>query len=148
MLDGPERLVLQACWDLPKDQYGNVDDAQISQATRLPMPDVKTILECLEEKGFVSKVRLTTGQYAAQITPKGILELSQRPLPDESKRSGEAPRTIKVVPKGLRSYDKDDSGFFLDMLPRLAGPTGSLRSSISGKLASKSRNPTRCSGWV
>src|SRR5271157_1230659 len=117
MLDGPERLVLQACWDLPKDQYGNVDDAQISQATRLPMPDVKTILECLEEKGFVSKVRLTTGQYAAQITSKGILELSQRPLPDESKRSGEAPRTIKVVPKGLRSYDKDDAGFFLDLLP-------------------------------
>src|SRR5271157_1846874 len=117
MLDGPERLVLQACWDLPKDQYGNVDDAQISQATRLPMPDVKTILECLEEKGFVSKVRLTTGQYAAQITSKGILELSQRPLPDESKRSGEAPRTIKVVPKGLRSYDKDDAGFFLELLP-------------------------------
>ena len=81
------------------------------------MPDVKAVLESLDGRELVSKVRLTTGQYAAQITPKGILELSQRPLPDESKRSGEAPRTIKVVPKGLDSYDAEDKDFFLDLLP-------------------------------
>ncbi len=118
MVQGPERLVLQACRDLSKDQFGNVDDAQISQATRLPMADVKTVLECLEEEGFVSKSQLKTGQYVAQITHKGILELSQSsPLLNETRKSGEGAGPIKVVPKGLRSYDEHDADFFLDLLP-------------------------------
>ena len=118
MLEGPERLVLQACRDLPKDRYGNVDDAQISQETGLSLLDVKTVLECLEEKGFVTKSRLESGQYVACVTHKGNLELSQRsPHLDESRISREAPSTIKVVPKGLRSYDEHDADFFLDLLP-------------------------------
>ena len=112
-LDGSELLVLQACRVLHKDQYGNVHDDEIAQAAFLSPVDVRAVLESLEGYGLVTRVRLIGGQYAAQITCKGMLELSERPLPDESKRSGEAPRTIKVVPKGLRSYDKDDAGFFL-----------------------------------
>src|SRR5512135_1875049 len=108
-LDGPELLVLQACRDLPKDQYGNVNDTRISQATWLPIADVKTVLECLEEKGFVSKVQLTTGQHVAHVTAQGTLELSQSSkILDEPGGSGEGVVPIKVVPKGLRSFDAED----------------------------------------
>jgi formylglycine-generating enzyme required for sulfatase activity len=118
MVQGPERLVLQACRDLPKDKYGCVDDAQISQATRLPIADVKTVLECLEEKGFVSKVQLATGQHLAYVTAQGTLELSQSSkILDETRKSGEGLAPIKIVPKGLRSFDADDKDFFLDLLP-------------------------------
>ena len=99
--------------------------------------------------GSSRKFRLTNDQYAAQITSKGNLELRQRPpRSDKSKRSPRETIPIKVVPKGLRSYDKDDAEFFLDLLPPSRRATGSPRSSISGKLASKSQNPTRRSGLV
>ena len=77
-LDGSELLVLQACRDLHKDQYGNVHDDEIARETRLPLPDVKAVLESLDGEEFVSKVRLSDDHYAAQITSNGILELSQR----------------------------------------------------------------------
>ena len=32
-LDGSELMVLQACRDLPKDQYGNVHDDEIARET-------------------------------------------------------------------------------------------------------------------
>ena len=35
-----------------------------------------------------------------------------------SRASDSSQIPFKVVPKGLRSYDKDDAGFFLDLLPR------------------------------
>ena len=87
-LDGSELLVLQACRDLHKDQYGNVHDDEIAQAAFLSPEDVRAVLESLEGYGLVTRVRLITGQYAAQITSKGLPELSQRiPPPDESKKN-------------------------------------------------------------
>ena len=41
-LDGSELLVLQACRDLPKDQYGNVHDDEIARETWLSPEDVKS----------------------------------------------------------------------------------------------------------
>src|SRR5271166_5246155 len=117
-LDGRELLVLQACRDLPKDQYDNVHDDEIARETRLPLPDVKAILESLDGRELVSKVRLSDDHYAAQITSNGILELSQRsPIPDGSKKSRIEAIPIKIVPKGLRSFDAEDQDFFLDLLP-------------------------------
>ena len=117
MPSATERMVLQACRDLPKDEYTNVHDDEIARETHLPLQDVRTVLQYLEGEDLVTKAELETGQYAAQITHKGILALGRAPLLDESKRSREGPRTIKVVPKGLRSFDRDDAGFFLDLLP-------------------------------
>ena len=117
-LDGRELLVLQACRDLPKDQYDNVHDDEIARETRLPLPDVKAVLESLDGREFVSKVRLSDDHYAARITSKGIVELSQRsPLANESKRSRGEAKPIKIVPKGLRSFDKHDADYFLELLP-------------------------------
>ena len=120
-LDGSELLVLQACRDLHKDQYGNVHDDEIAQAAFLSPEDVRAVLESLEGYGLVTRVRLITGQYAAQITSKGLPELSQRiPPPDESKKNRiKEAIPVKVVPKGLgpRSFDAEDKDFFLELLP-------------------------------
>ena len=129
-LDGRELLVLQACRDLPKDQYDNVHDNEIARETRLPLPDVKAVLESLDGRELVSKVRLSDDHYAAQITSNGILELSQRsPLPDGSKKNRIEAIPIKVVPKGLRSFDKNDADYFLELLPDYPGQ-GKLPESI------------------
>jgi hypothetical protein len=117
-LDGRELLVLQACRDLPKDQFDNVHDDEIARETRLPLPDVKAVLESLDGRELVSKVRLSDDHYAAQITSNGILELSQRsPIPEGSKKSRIEAIPIKIVPKGLRSFDAEDKDFFLELLP-------------------------------
>ena len=130
-LDGSELLVLQACRDLHKDQYGNVHDDEIAQAAFLSPEDVRAVLESLEGYGLVTRVRLITGQYAAQITSKGLPELSQRiPPPDESKKNRiKEAIPIKVVPKGLRSFDKNDADYFLELLADYPGQ-GKLPESI------------------
>ena len=129
-LDGRELLVLQACRDLPKDRYDNVHDDEIARETRLPLPDVKAVLESLDGRELVSKVRLSDDHYAAQITSNGILELSQRsPLPDGSKKNRIEAIPIKVVPKGLLSFDKNDADHFLELLPDYPGQ-GNLPGSI------------------
>ena len=76
-LDGPELLVLQACRDLPKDQYGNVRDVEIAQETGLSLSDVQAGLQILDGEELISAVR-KGDNYSAEIKPKGILELSQR----------------------------------------------------------------------
>jgi len=39
------------------------------------------------------------------------------PVPTTSKPSGSDQRPIKIVPKGLRSFDEQDADFFLELLP-------------------------------
>ena len=39
------------------------------------------------------------------------------PLPSTSKQSDSDQRPIKIVPKGLRSFDEHDADFFLELLP-------------------------------
>ena len=55
-LDGRELLVLQACRDLPKDQYDNVHVDEIARETQLSEDDVKDVLGCLDDYGLVTKV--------------------------------------------------------------------------------------------
>jgi eukaryotic-like serine/threonine-protein kinase len=49
-------------------------------------------------------------------TPPGST-LESAPLPDASRQSDSDQRPIKIVPKGLRSFDAQDADFFLELLP-------------------------------
>ena len=117
MLTGPEWLVLQAVQSLLKDQYGFVHEGKIAKRTDFDHQDVRKALEVLEGKALVTLVRLTD-RYAAHLTPQGDLALSQRrSFPDGPKRNEDKPRPVKIVPKGLRSFDEHDADFFLELLP-------------------------------
>ena len=73
---GPTQLmVLKACRDLPKDQYGNVHDDEVARETKLPQENVQVALGSLAGEDLVRRVPLTSGESAAQITEKGLLEL-------------------------------------------------------------------------
>ena len=54
-------------------------------------------------------------------TPPGST-LESAPLPDTSRQSDSDHRPIKIVPRGLRSFDAHDADFFLDLLARPSGP--------------------------
>ena len=54
---------------------------------------------------------------AAPVSPPPGSTLESAPLPATSRQSDSDPRPIKVVPKGLRSFDEDDADFFLEQLP-------------------------------
>src|SRR5262245_7735031 len=43
--------------------------------------------------------------------------LEAAPLPSTSQQSAHDQRPIKIVPKGLRSFDQNDADFFLELLP-------------------------------
>ena len=49
-------------------------------------------------------------------TPPGST-LESAPLPSTSRQSDSDRRPIKIVPKGLRSFDEHDADFFLELLP-------------------------------
>jgi hypothetical protein len=114
---GTIRLVLQACNELPGDPDGWLLDAAIAQKTRLRLPEVRDCIESLDDQGYLRSARLTDG-LNVQITAEGRLFLSQRRrFPEETKGDQPEPVAIKVVPKGLRSYDEHDADFFLELLP-------------------------------
>ena len=60
--------------------------------------------------GLASRLR---GSDVAQ--PGSTLEAA--PLPSTSQQSDSDQRPIKIVPKGLRSFDEHDADFFLELLP-------------------------------
>jgi len=49
-------------------------------------------------------------------TPPGSTQ-EATPVPSTSKQSDSDQRAIKIVPKGLRSFDEHDADFFLELLP-------------------------------
>jgi eukaryotic-like serine/threonine-protein kinase len=53
---------------------------------------------------------------AVSVIPPGST-LKAAPLPSTSRRSDSDHRPIKIVPKGLRSFDQQDADFFLELLP-------------------------------
>src|SRR3954465_3194562 len=116
MQNGALRLVLQACNDLPAESDGYLRDVQIARQTRLRLTEVRDCIESLDDRGYVRSARLTDG-LKVQITAEGRLFLSQRSRFPEVAEGGRSERgAIQVVPKGLRSYDEHDAGFFLELL--------------------------------
>ena len=112
-------VIFRACQELSDDQDRGVLDAHIAEHTKMPREDVRNHLRHLEEEGCVSLFRVEQPDgLKAVITPKGRTELSTLGL------LGNGPRTtlakqklIKVVPKGLRSFDEHDKDFFLELVP-------------------------------
>jgi serine/threonine protein kinase/formylglycine-generating enzyme required for sulfatase activity len=61
-----------------------------------------------------------TGLPLAPAVPRGIppgSTLETAPSPSTSRPSDSDQRPIKIVPKGLRSFDQQDADFFLELLP-------------------------------
>ncbi len=73
-LEGGERLILKTLRDLQGDSTDYVDDTRLASATKMFVEDVRDLLEMLEGKGFVERVRAMDG-FRAYITAKGKLEL-------------------------------------------------------------------------
>jgi len=113
---GFERLIVQTIVNSPKDSAGYVEDTQIAKISKISVQDVQNWLETLEGKGFVEQAKRTDG-FSALLTAKGAQAPSLSSTDEVSRASDSSQIPIKTVPKGLRSYDKDDAGFFLDLLP-------------------------------
>ena len=115
-LEGSERKLLHAIVrEQGNAQAGYVEDSKIAEIAYLSIGDVRDCLETLEGKECVQR-SIGVGGYSAYITAKGRLELkrSQVISGDEDERA-ESP--LKIVPKGLRSFDAEDKDFFLELLP-------------------------------
>ena len=113
-LKGSERKVLHAILHEQREEAaGYVADTLIAGATRLTIDEVRDCLESLEGKGFVEQSVGVDGR-SAYITAKGRQELRRTPVVSGDER---AESQIKIVPKGLRSFDAEDKDFFLELLP-------------------------------
>jgi len=115
-LEGGERLVLKTLLDLQGDSGGYVEDARLAAAAKMLVENVRDWLETLEGKGFVERAKRIDG-FSAYVTAKGKQVLGLTSTDQVLRVSDSSHIPIKAVPKGLRSYDKDDAGFFLDLLP-------------------------------
>ena len=113
---GAEKLIVQTIMNSPKDSAGYVADTQIATASKISVQDVQNWLETLEGKGFVQRAKTSDG-FIAYVTAKGKQVLGLTPPDQESRVSDSSQTPIKVVPKGLRSYEEEDAYFFLELLP-------------------------------
>ena len=113
MSNGSQLLVLVACDSLSRDTSGFVQDVEIARQTGIRLSEVRDCLEILANDELVSVARLKDHSYQASIEARGRLFLSQRRRPPREPK----PKPIKVVPKGLRSFDDHDADFFLELLP-------------------------------
>jgi formylglycine-generating enzyme required for sulfatase activity len=102
---------LRTIRDLQGDTAGFVSESDIARKAGLPLKNVRYCLVVLHENGFISLVMRTDG-CVASIEAKGRLALTY-PSNVPLVRFG----TCNVVPKGLRSFSENDSGFFLELLP-------------------------------
>jgi len=73
----------------------------------------------MEQEGLIERVRVENPDgFNVLITALGRIELGKlRLFQNQSRKDVVKPTAIKVVPKGLRSYDEDDAYFFLELLP-------------------------------
>src|SRR5271157_4957567 len=115
-LEGSERKLLHAIVsEQGNAQAGYVDDSKIAEIAYLSIEEVRDCLETLEGKECVQR-SVGMGGHSAYITAKGRQELRRSPIVGDD-RGESTPRRIKVVPKGLRSFDEHDADFFLELLP-------------------------------
>ena len=118
MPTGSEQMVLAACDELAGHDQGFVLDSDVAWKTGIALLTVQDCLRGLDREGYVDLVPLESGNLKASVSPKGRQELikvagivrTPVPVPDIKGQ-------VKVVPKGLRSYDEDDAYFFLELLP-------------------------------
>ena len=125
-----EQMVLAACDKLAGHDHGFVLDSDIARMTGIALGTVQDCLRGLDREGHVDLVPLKSGDLRASVTPRGRQELKKdagivrTPIP-----SPDIKGQVKVVPKGLRSYDEHDAYFFLQLLPN-PHPTDGLPESI------------------
>ncbi len=113
-LEGSERKVLHAILrEQGEALAGYVDDSKIAEIAHLSIEEVRDCLETLEAKECVQRSLGVQG-YSAYITAKGRQELRRSPVISGQEKA-ESP--LKIVPKGLRSFDAEDKDFFLELLP-------------------------------
>jgi len=113
-LEGSERKILHAILrEQGEALAGYVDDFKIAEIAYLSIEEVRDCLETLEAKDCVQR-SLGVHGYSAYITAKGRQELRRSPVISGNDR-GEC--ALKIVPKGLRSFDAEDKDFFLELLP-------------------------------
>jgi hypothetical protein len=117
-LEGSERLILQTIYDLKGRMIAPVEDTEVQNSTRISVENIRLCFQTLGQKGYVEVIVKSIGT-SAEITHKGILVLDEL-------RVTSAPTTTpsKVVFKGLRAFDRNDAGFFLELLPGSRGPDG------------------------
>ena len=115
-LRGSEGQILQAITDIPKDPNGYVSDSDIASFTGFRIEDLKDSLYSLSELGLISLARVESG-LKVYLMPDGALELEAHLATHLQKEIRLSISSVKVVPKGLWSYDAEDAYFFLDMLP-------------------------------
>src|SRR5271157_2357490 len=113
-LEGSERKLLHAILrEQGEAQAGYVEDSKIAEIANLSIEAVRDDLENLAEKKCVQRAIGVNG-HSAYITAKGRQEYRDSPVTNVDDRD-KSP--VKVVPKGLRSFDEHDKDFFLDLLP-------------------------------
>ena len=96
-----ERICFKALAKRPSERYSTGRDMA---------DDLRLFLQTIE--GTVQRVALAV---PASTSPGSTLEAA--PVPPTSRESDSDQRLIKIVPKGLRSFDEGDADFFLELLP-------------------------------
>src|SRR5271157_3228891 len=114
-LEGSERKILHAILrEQGEALAGYVDDSKIAEISYLSIEEVRDCLESLEGEECVERSLGASGGYSAYTTAKGRQELRRSPVISGEER---AESLLKIVPKGLRSFDAEDKDFFLKLLP-------------------------------
>jgi eukaryotic-like serine/threonine-protein kinase len=115
-LEGSERKVLHAILrEQGEAQAGYVADSLIAQICDLRIDEVRDSLEAMEGEGYVERSIGVSG-HSAYITARGRQELRRSQVIGND-RGGEIKAPLRIVPKGLRSFDAEDKDFFLELLP-------------------------------
>ena len=113
------KLILKE-WDhAPDGLLSPIHDADLARLTKTPPFDLRNHLESMEQEGLIERVRVENPDgFKVLTTALGRTELSKLRLSqDQSGKDVVKPTAIKVVPKGLRSYEEEDAYFFLELLP-------------------------------
>jgi serine/threonine protein kinase/formylglycine-generating enzyme required for sulfatase activity/tetratricopeptide (TPR) repeat protein len=96
-----ERICLKAMSRRASDRFTTARDMA---------EDLRAFLK--SARGTISPV----AQVVAMSVPPGSTQ-EETPLPSPAKRPDSQQQPIKIVPKGLRSFDEHDADFFLELLP-------------------------------
>src|SRR3954469_19440938 len=119
-LRGSQPAVLRAIEGSPKDTAGYVSDEQVSRLTQVAIEDARDWLITLQDDGLVSLSRTTDG-FRALMEARGRIELREHQERLKYRKGGVTAvvekAQPKIRPKGLRAFDKEDAGFFLELLP-------------------------------